>query len=278
MIQHKIDYSIALMQKAEKMALAYHPDGFHLAFSGGKDSIVLYELAKMAGVRFKAHMQLTSVDPPELLKFIRKYYPDVELHRPAMNIYDMIVKKMSLPTRKIRFCCSLLKETAGKGTVTLLGIRADESVNRSKRSEVEILGKKATSEIIDQWNNSQETSHVCIGGNDKIMLSPILKWTFSDVWRFIRQNNLPYCQLYDEGFTRIGCIFCPMASVKTKQRERRKYPGVERAYKRAIARLVSEHGTYSQLNHDVDDIFDWWISNLSIKEFLANRAHPKFDF
>jgi phosphoadenosine phosphosulfate reductase len=49
MIQHKIDYSIALLQKTEKLALSFHPDGFRLAFSGGKDSIVLYRLAQMAG-------------------------------------------------------------------------------------------------------------------------------------------------------------------------------------------------------------------------------------
>jgi phosphoadenosine phosphosulfate reductase len=195
-----------------------------------------------------------------------------------MNIYDMIVKKSSLPTRKIRFCCSLLKEQAGKGTVTLLGIRADESVNRSKRKEVEIFGEKGSSEIIDQWNNRQETTHTCIGGKDKIMIAPILNWTFSDVWKFIRRNNLPYCKLYDEGFYRIGCIFCPMASAKIKQRERLKYPGIERAYKRAIARLVSEHGTYSQLNYDVDEIFNWWISNMSIKKYLAKKQQPKLNF
>ena len=186
MIQHRIDYSIALLQKAEPMALAYHSDGIHLAFSGGKDSQVLYEMAKMAGVRFKAHMQLTSVDPPELLKFIREHYPDVELHRPTMNIYDMIVKKRCLPTRQCRYCCSLLKEQAGAGTVIAIGIRADESAKRAKRSEVEIFGKKGASEIIDQWNNNREANLVCINGKDKIIIAPIFKWTHSDVWKFIQ--------------------------------------------------------------------------------------------
>ena len=93
MIQHKIDYSISLLQKAEKLALAYHPDGFRLAFSGGKDSMVMYRLAQIAGVKFTAHMQVTTLDPPELMKFVRGNYPDVTLHRPVMNFYELIKKK-----------------------------------------------------------------------------------------------------------------------------------------------------------------------------------------
>ena len=61
----------------EKMALQYSPDGFHVAFSGGKDSQVIHELCRMAHVKFKAYFYQTSVDPPELLRFIRTNYPGV---------------------------------------------------------------------------------------------------------------------------------------------------------------------------------------------------------
>ena len=54
--------------------------------------MVLYHLAKMAGVKFKAHMQVTTIDPPELMQFVRANYPDVVLHRPTINFYDLIVK------------------------------------------------------------------------------------------------------------------------------------------------------------------------------------------
>lgn len=68
-LQRKIDYSISLLRKSEKMALKLDPEnGFYLAFSGGKDSQALYHIAKMAGVKFKAHMNLTSVDPPDVYK------------------------------------------------------------------------------------------------------------------------------------------------------------------------------------------------------------------
>ena len=76
-LEHKIAYSIALLRRGEALALRMSPDGYHLAFSGGKDSMVLYHLAKMAGVKFKAHMQVTTIDPPELMQFVRANYPDV---------------------------------------------------------------------------------------------------------------------------------------------------------------------------------------------------------
>ena len=74
---NKIDTAIQTIQKAESLALKYQDYGFHLAFSGGKDSQVIYELTKMAGVKFKAFMQVTTLDPPELMRFVRKNYPDV---------------------------------------------------------------------------------------------------------------------------------------------------------------------------------------------------------
>lgn len=93
-LQSKIEYSIALLRKCEKMALDYDSEnGFSLAFSGGKDSQALYHLAVMAGVKFKAHMNLTSIDPPDVIRFVKRNYPDVELIKPKMSIYDMAKKK-----------------------------------------------------------------------------------------------------------------------------------------------------------------------------------------
>ena len=71
MIDDRIKYSIELLQKHEQTALNMNPDGYYLAFSGGKDSQVIYELCKMAGVKFKAHFSCTTVDPKEVLHFIK---------------------------------------------------------------------------------------------------------------------------------------------------------------------------------------------------------------
>ncbi len=84
------------------------PAGYYLAFSGGKDSLVIYHLAKMAGVRFEAHYHLTTVDPPELVSFIRRKYPDVIIDRPPITMWNLIVKKQLPPYRNARYCCSVL--------------------------------------------------------------------------------------------------------------------------------------------------------------------------
>lgn len=226
-MQSKIDYSIALLRKCEQMALDYDPeDGFYLAFSGGKDSQVLYHLAKMAGVKFKAHMNLTSIDPPEVIRFVKRNYPDVELIKPKMSIYDMALKKHLFPTRTIRWCCAEYKEMSGAGKVTLIGIRKAESVRRSKREEIEISGHKFRGNF-DQFSEHKEKMVTCVGGKDKILVSPIIHWTDRDVWQFLNGNSIEHCSLYDEGYKRIGCILCPMSNYKQKLKDYQRFPPCE---------------------------------------------------
>lgn len=278
-LKDKIDYSISLLKKAEPLALRYNSEGFYLCFSGGKDSQALYHIAKLAGVKFVAHMNLTSVDPPQVLKFIRKHYPDVILHRPSESIYKMIPKHKCLPTRMIRWCCSLLKEQSGAGNVALIGIRKSESYKRSKRQELEISGHKFSGNF-DQFSEHQETEITCIKGKDKIMVSPILDWTDTDVWEFLNSNNIPHCELYDMGYNRIGCIMCPMSSKKNAIRDREMFPGIEKAYKKAISNLLKVHPNYAKkLNGNVDLIFDWWCSKLNMDEYIAkNITQLKLQF
>ena len=192
------------------------PDGYHLAFSGGKDSVALYHLAKMAGVKFKAHMQITTIDPPELMRFVRSQYPDVVLHRPEINIYKLIEKKKMLPIRTKRYCCAYLKEQAGGGTVTLLGIRAAESPRRAARNEVQI-GNHRFSGSFDQFNRNKERDFACVGGKDKIMLSPIYRWQDSDVWNFIRGNNLPRMKFHTSEYTTRDTNVSAVSSVRCRR-------------------------------------------------------------
>ena len=79
------------------------PEGYYLAFSGGKDSQCVYHLCKEAGVKFDAHYSLTTVDPPEVIYFIREHYPDVIVDKPDLTMWQLIVKKGMPPTRKVRY-------------------------------------------------------------------------------------------------------------------------------------------------------------------------------
>lgn len=215
----RLQHSIELLQKAQAMAFTYSEKGYYLAFSGGKDSQALYHVAKMAGVAFEAHYALTTLDPPELVRFIRSNYPDVITDRPQMTFAQVCLKKKALPTQRMRFCCAVLKETRGAGTVTLTGVRRQESYKRSKRNEAEKIGSKkarfsGTFEQLDQFTRSKELEGVqCVNGKDKIVINPIIEWSEADVWYFLNEvAKVEHCVLYDRGWRRIGCLFCPMAS------------------------------------------------------------------
>ena len=163
-LEEKIKYSINLIKKSEPLALQYDSEnGIRVAFSGGKDSMVLLDLVKRANVKYHAEMQLTSVDPPELMRFVRAQYPDVRLNPPKISFWELIKKKKMLPTRLRRYCCQYLKEFAGAGQLTMIGIRREESIKRSKRMEVEIRGKKGQLYDLDQFNREREGGWLQVG-------------------------------------------------------------------------------------------------------------------
>lgn len=278
-LKDKIQYSVDLLLKCEEMALRMDPEnGFYLAFSGGKDSQVLYHLALQAGVKFKAHMNLTSVDPPEVIRFVKKNYPDVELIKPKMSIYEMAKKKGVLPTRIARWCCEEFKEMSGAGKVTLIGIRKSESVRRSKRNEIE-TGNRKFSGTFDQWSEHQEKMVACVGGKDKILVSPILHWTEKDVWDYLKRMHIPYCELYDKGYKRIGCIMCPMSNYKQNVREMKDFPHVGKNWRKTIEWLIENKWKDKPILQDPDMAFKWWISKKSFKEFYADEVmQQKIEF
>ena len=270
-LQKKIDYSINLIKKMESLALTYdNINGFYLAFSGGKDSQAIYQLTKEAGVKYKAHMNLTSIDPPEVIRFVKHQYPEVERIKPKMSIYDMALKKHILPTRTMRWCCAEFKEMSGAGTVTIIGIRHAESSRRSKRNELE-TGDRKFSGNFDQFSEHRENMVTCVGGKDKILLSPIIDWTETDVWEYINDRKLPHCELYDQGFTRIGCLCCPISSYNQKIKEIKRFPHVEKRWKETIQKLIDKG--YVNYNFKDPQIgFDWWISGKSYKQFYAETV------
>ena len=89
----RLQHSIGLLQKSEKLALSLNDKGYYLAFSGGKDSQALYHVAIVAGVKFEAHYSFTTLDPPELVYFIREKYPDVFIDRPELSFTQLCIKK-----------------------------------------------------------------------------------------------------------------------------------------------------------------------------------------
>lgn len=293
-LQEKMMYSIDLLKKAERLALAYGGGkGYYLAFSGGKDSQALYHIAELAGVKFDAHMNFTSVDPPEVIRFVKKQYPEVDFIKPKKSIYQLAVEKQILPTMRVRWCCAEYKETSGAGRVTLIGIRHQESSRRAKRNEVEIKNRKysGTLEGLDEYRNElrakrarrkskkngvnitnadQEQTLGCISGKESLLISPIIHWTEQDVWEFLNKvMEVPHCSLYDEGWHRIGCIGCPMSSAKQKQIENIRYTHVKRNWIKAIKAI---RGAKFLPNYIWWNIRADWIPLRNVRGLLRKHA------
>lgn len=171
-LMSKIEHSIDVLRKGEEFALRFYDKGYYLAFSGGKDSQALYHVAKLADVKFEAHMNMTTVDPANIVSFVKNNYPDVIRHVPDINFYQLIRKKKCLPSKTQRYCCEVLKEGGGGGTVTLVGIRAEESKTRSERNEIG-TSKRKYDISFDQFDEHKEKMVSCVGGKDKVIISPI---------------------------------------------------------------------------------------------------------
>jgi phosphoadenosine phosphosulfate reductase len=230
-----IDIAIANLRKYEP------PQGYYLAFSGGKDSEVVYDLAKHAGVKVDVHFHFTTVDPPELIAFVKKYYPEVKWDRPTHSMFYYIERKGFLPTRGIRYCCGYLKECYGKGRVVVTGVRREESKKRSERV------------LYEPYTKDKKT----------IFLNPIVDWKDKTVWDYIHSNNLPYCSLYDEGFERIGCVMCPLAGGEQMEKEAKKWPKFYNAYLRAIRRGLERAKARGRTSFvsglTAEETMRWWV-------------------
>jgi len=249
-----IDKTIKRLQEFEP------PEGYHLADSGGKDSSVLREIAIRSGVKFDAHYQFTSVDPPLLVKFIKEHHPETEIHKPEMTMFQLIIKEKMLPMRQARFCCEILKERGGAGRFVLTGIRWEESKQRAERPMQE--DAKPTKRMFQY----------CQDDKTKKFLHPLCDWTWNNIWTFIRKEHIPYCNLYDPpyNFKRIGCIGCPYAYYKQRQREFRFFPKFKKAYLHSIKKL-RDQGKYGDFP-DEEAVFDWWIGKERKSTYLGGLA------
>jgi phosphoadenosine phosphosulfate reductase len=237
-------------EQAIELLRANEPEqGYIGCFSGGKDSVVIKELADKAVVNVTWFYNKTCIDPPELVQFIKREHPDVIWNRPKHgNFFKRVVQKGIMPSRHIRWCCDEYKEKAyPKGSVLIMGIRAEESPRRVK-----------------DWDEVTEHRKTA-----NTVVNPIFWWSSDELWNYIHTNDIPYCSLYDEGFSRLGCVGCPMVGKAGKLREFKRWPQYEKKWKRACELVwwrrtdtVQRDGRFwfgSALFDNWEQMWEWWL-------------------
>ncbi len=229
-------------------------------FSGGKDSVAIKRLFELSGVPFTIRFSKTSVDPPEILRYIEKYHKDVLVDHNRTTMFKMIVEKGFPPTRICRYCCSEFKERNTCKTsesdcmvFTTTGVRRAESKNRNKRNKYE----------------------TCRAYRGVEFFHPIIDWSDEQVWDFIEIEKLSYCSLYDEGFKRIGCVGCPLASSEQIEKEFARWPNFQNAYLNTFERMLE--GRHFDKWKNKYDVMDWYIYGVQEKYKQLEGQMEMFD-
>lgn len=222
------EYERQAIERIRKFARLAEKMGYEpvVGFSGGKDSQVVYDLCKRAGIKFKAKFN-HCFESSETLSFIKEYYPDVEWRREVKQGFFENIRvnhKGLLPTVEAAFCCTDYKHNSKYvDDASIIGVRRAESFKRSTRRVLETKNKtvlKRNRGLISGYFSDQ---CVASGASSEIQLKPIVDWSDDDVWRYIYKYNLPINPIYKEQ-KRVGCIICPKANINSNYNMLLKYP------------------------------------------------------
>lgn len=246
-LEKKVQRAIKLIQSASKIAAENGCPEIELAYSSGKDSDVILELTKMAGVPYRAIYKNTTIDNCGSISHAQAM--GAEMVRPKLSFFELIAKH-GLPNKLRRFCCGYLKEYKVLDYV-IIGVRREESVKRAKRY--------TEPEVCRVYNKNENARQYL----------PILDWTSQDVAEFIAERGIKCHPLYyDEQGNfhperRVGCIGCVMLD-KKRIEYFKQYPNMVKAYARALRKFRETHpdskavSMYAdEYEHLVRDFFYW---------------------
>lgn len=243
-LQRKVNFAIKLLQSAEKMAAKVNQP-VEIAYSSGKDSDVILELAKMAGINYRAIYKNTTLDPPGTIKHALEM--GAEIRQPQIPFFKL-VEQMGFPNRYSRFCCRFLKEYKVLD-YAVIGIRREESIKRSARYK------------------EPETCRVFSKNNKVRQYLPILEWTSQDITEFIAERGIKCHHLYyDEDGTfhperRLGCLCCALASHKNRIQQFKQNPGMVKAYLRAGLKFRNTHPNTKTVTK-YSNVYEWFVRDV----------------
>ena len=274
--------AIERLKAASDMSLRLFEKPLVITYSGGKDSDVMLHLAEKSGIPFEVLHSLTTADAPETVRHVYDTFyrleckgikcdvdKHVQLDGSRMTMWKLIQKKLMPPTRLMRYCCAVLKEGGGKDRFIATGVRWAESTARKRRGGLEVLTSKPQNKLILSNDNDEdrrlfETCQL----KGKRVVNPIVDWQTADIWDYVGAEKISMNPLYCEGFHRVGCVGCPMATAKTRILEFARYPKIKAAYIRAFDRMLDERrrrgkmgGPIFRMGDTGVDVFHWWMED-----------------
>lgn len=291
-LDRKIEESIRALRLAADMSKTYYGAPLIVTYSGGKDSDVMLHLAErcLESDEFEVLNSHTSVDAPETVYHIREVfkrlnakgikatvnYPKDKNGKP-ITMWSLIPERKMPPTRIVRYCCSVLKETSTPNRLACLGVRAAESTKRQGRDIFGIRGGKYSEAIFFSLDHTEEVHHEAkdrdpvwdctliqlMRRKGDCLVNPIYDWLDTDVWEYIRREGIETNPLYAKGYKRVGCIGCPLASYSEVMREFNDYPQYKKAYLNAFGKMIERYDDEAKRKRQnwktPEDVFDWWI-------------------
>ena len=163
------------------------------------------------------------------------------------------------PTRLARYCCEILKENNSRDSFVVTGIRWAESTKRKNNRGVYEAGREII--LTNDNDEKRQMFETCTVKSARVC-NPIIDWTDRDVWDYIQSEKIPTNPLYNEGFCRVGCIGCPMAT-KGRAAQFARWPTYKRAYMRAFEKMldVRKRKGLKTLWENADEVFHWWMED-----------------
>ena len=277
--------AIERIRTASEMSLHYYGRPLICTYSGGKDSDVQLELFKRSGIPFEVHNSHTTADAPQTVYHIRQKFRDLELQgikctidyhiQPdgsRITMWNLIPVKLLPPTRRMRYCCQVLKEGGGSNRMISTGVRWAESTKRQNRTSFEVIGRTIKDKIL------VSDEKMLLTDNDdtrklfeqcqlkaKTVVNPIIDWEDSDIWEYIESERICTNCLYKMGYDRVGCIGCPMAG-KGRWKEFADFPKYKQMYIDAFDRMLEVRKARGKGGkwQTGEEVFLWWMEDENI--------------
>lgn len=227
-------------------------------YSGGKDSDVILQLAKESlaplGIEFRVTHNLTTADPPDNVYYIRGVFADLReegieavINYPKRSLWKIMRETLVIPSRLIRVCCGELKERKMPDAPYIVtGVRWAESAGRRAKSGIAMVytasDRTARPDkgglLTTDDASSRRLFEQCQMKGVRV-LNPIIDWSDSDVWDYLHSRGIEGNPLYKEGWTRIGCVGCPLAGKRAREIAFARYPKLYKAWHDAIAYVIA---------------------------------------